>query len=320
MKSRIKRSSSGRSTANGAPCAPTRTPVAWRSTAMCRSSSISTARTCGPTSGSSNSNRMAGRRSSRVCRRMLSRPPANAGAIRTTTGRRCARPATPGGSDGLRRTFSLFDAVRIDHFRGFESAWEIDADEPTAIDGHWEPGPGRELFDTISASLGRLPIIVEDLGIITPEVRALRDSLGYPGMAVLQFAFGDDDTNPYLPHNQVQNQVVFTGTHDNDTTLGWYTHAPEWERDHVRRYLSIDGEDIVNDLIRCAYRSIADTALIPMQDVLQLGSEARTNVPGRPEGNWSWRFTWDQLDPGRPQWLADLARETGRSPVHGVAK
>ena len=212
----------------------------------------------------------------------------------------------------MRRTFSLFDCVRVDHFRGFESAWEIPAGSHDAVAGHWAAGPGRELFDAMSAALGRLPIIVEDLGLITPEVRALRDELGYPGMAVLQFAFGDDDSNPYLPHNHIQNEVVFTGTHDNDTTLGWYRSAPEWDRDHVRRYLSVSGDDIVNDLIRCAYHSVADTALIPMQDVLELGSEGRMNVPGSASGNWAWRFTWDQLSEGRARWLSDLAHETGR--------
>lgn len=214
--------------------------------------------------------------------------------------------------DRMRRTFSLFDAVRIDHFRGFESAWEIPAAAETAVVGHWEPGPGRSLFDALAGALGPLPIIVEDLGLITPAVRALRDELGYPGMAVLQFAFGDNDANPYLPHNQVANQVVFTGTHDNDTTLGWYEHAPESERDHVRRYLSVSGDDIVNDLVRSAYHSVAETALIPMQDVLELGSAARMNVPGASEGNWGWRFTWDQLAAGRSAWLSNLAAESGR--------
>lgn len=220
----------------------------------------------------------------------------------------------------MERTFSLFDAARIDHFRGFESAWEIPADAETAINGRWAPGPGRELFDALSGKLGRLPIIVEDLGLITYAVRSLRDELGYPGMAVLQFAFAEDDSNPYLPHNQVANQVVFTGTHDNDTSLGWYRSASEWERDHVRRYLSVDGEHIVSDLIRCAYNCISETALIPMQDVLELGTEARMNIPGNADGNWSWRFTWDQLQPGRTEWLAQLARDSGRSQEHGGAK
>lgn len=220
----------------------------------------------------------------------------------------------------MQRTFSLFDSVRIDHFRGFESAWEIPADEPTAVNGHWVPGPGREFFESLSAQLGPLPIIVEDLGLITPQVRALRDELGYPGMAVLQFAFGDTDDNPYLPHNQVKNQVVFTGTHDNDTTLGWYRNAEEWEKDRVRRYLSVDGSHIVDDLVSSAYHSVADTVLIPMQDVLKLGSEARMNVPGDPHGNWSWRFTWDQMPDGRTEWLASLAAETGRFPGPGGGK
>jgi 4-alpha-glucanotransferase len=222
--------------------------------------------------------------------------------------------------DRMKRTFTLFDGVRIDHFRGFESAWEIPASEPTAIKGHWQLGPGRNLFDALAESLGKLNIIVEDLGLITPKVRALREALGYPGMAVLQFAFGDDPKNPYLPHNHLKNQVVFTGTHDNDTTRGWYESASEMERDSVRRYLSISGDDIVDDLIRAAYESVADTALIPMQDVLELGTEARMNVPGQPEGNWSWRFTWDQLNDGRAAWLAGLARENSRIPAQGAAK
>ncbi len=220
----------------------------------------------------------------------------------------------------MQRTFSLFDAVRIDHFRGFESAWEIPAEAETAVDGHWEPGPGRALFDALADALGPLPIIVEDLGLITPRVRALRDALGYPGMAVLQFAFGDDDANPYLPHNQVRNEVVFTGTHDNDTTLGWYQKATEHEKDHVRRYLSVSGDDIVDDLVRSAYGSVADTVLIPMQDVLVLGSEARMNVPGASDGNWGWCFTWNQLRPGRAEWFAALAQETGRHAAVAAAK
>ncbi|MGE0598244.1 MAG: 4-alpha-glucanotransferase [Dehalococcoidia bacterium] len=220
----------------------------------------------------------------------------------------------------MRRTFALFDGVRIDHFRGFESAWEIPASEATAIKGHWEPGPGRALFEAMASAMGKLNIIVEDLGLITPEVRALRDALGYPGMAVLQFAFAGDSTNPYLPHNHIKNQVVFTGTHDNDTTLGWYEKATPAERHSVRNYLSVDGHDIVNDLIRAAYHSVANTAIIPMQDVLELDSEARMNVPGRAEGNWRWRFTWDQLEPDRTAWLANLAEESGRAPTHNGSK
>lgn len=220
----------------------------------------------------------------------------------------------------LQRTFELFDAARIDHFRGFESAWEIPAGGETASHGRWEPGPGRDLFEALERQLGRMPILVEDLGIITDEVRNLRNGLGYPGVAVLQFAFGDGDANPHLPHNHVANQVVFTGTHDNNTTRGWYEQSPEWVTDHVRRYLSVDGSNAVNDLIRCAYRSPAATAIVPMQDVLGLGSEARMNVPGTAKGNWEWRFTWDQLPAGRARWFADLAAESERNAVRAHAK
>ncbi len=214
----------------------------------------------------------------------------------------------------LRTTFERFDAVRIDHFRGFESAWEIPAREETAIHGRWVHGPGDRLFAAMEAELGELPIVVEDLGIITDEVRALRDRLGYPGMAVLQFAFEGGDDNPYLPRNQVENAVVFTGTHDNDTTLGWWESLPEWHRHNVRVELGIGGSDIVDDLIRTAYRGPARTAIIPMQDVLKLGSEARMNRPAVLDGNWGWRFEWDQIPPGRAAWLRDLAAATGRMP------
>ncbi|GIW13879.1 MAG: 4-alpha-glucanotransferase [Tepidiforma sp.] len=213
----------------------------------------------------------------------------------------------------FRRMLELFDAIRVDHFRGFVAAWHIPAAEPTAVNGRWVPGPGRELFDVLERELGRLPIIVEDLGIITDDVRALRDELGYPGMAVLQFAFGGDPNNPYLPRNQRENQVVYTGTHDNDTTLGWWSTLSEWERDNVRRELGIDGANIVDDMVRTAYESVAETAIIPMQDVLRLGSEHRMNFPGRAEGNWRWRFAWEQVQPDRLAWLAELAGRTGRA-------
>ncbi|WP_322818174.1 4-alpha-glucanotransferase [Tepidiforma sp.] len=214
--------------------------------------------------------------------------------------------------DRFRRALALFDAVRVDHFRGFVAAWHIPAHEPTAVRGSWFPGPGRDLFDALQRELGTLPIIVEDLGIITDDVRALRDELGYPGMAVLQFAFGGDPDNPYLPRNHRRNQVVYTGTHDNDTTLGWWQHLPEWERDNVRRELGIDGSHIVDDLISTALHSIAETAIVPMQDLLALDSEHRMNHPGRAEGNWTWRFAWEQVQPDRLAWFHDLAAETAR--------
>jgi len=219
--------------------------------------------------------------------------------------------------DRMQRTFGLFDVVRMDHFRGFAAAWEIPAAEPAAGSGHWVPGPGRALFDALEAALGKLPIVVEDLGVITDDVRELRESLGYPGMLVLQFAFGDDDHNPYLPWNHMPNSVVFTGTHDNNTTLGWWHDLPDWHRDRVRRALQVDGSHIVDDLARCAFSSVANTAIVPMQDILGLGGEHRMNYPGVPAGNWRWRFEWDQLLAGRVEWLAGLAHETGRVSAGG---
>ncbi|MDA8217437.1 MAG: 4-alpha-glucanotransferase, partial [Dehalococcoidales bacterium] len=154
--------------------------------------------------------------------------------------------------------------------------------------------------------LGQLPIVIEDLGLITEDVIALRKKLGYPGMKVLQFAFGEDKRNPYLPHNYRPNFVVYTGTHDNDTTWGWYTSSPEWMRDRVRRYLGRDGHDITWDLIRLAMQSVADTAVFPLQDVLNLGTEARMNFPGKAEGNWRWRVRGEQLRDDVAARLADL--------------
>lgn len=213
----------------------------------------------------------------------------------------------------LSRSFEMVDVVRLDHFRGFESAWEIPRDELTAENGAWSPGPGRALFESLEARFGKLPIIVEDLGVITPAVRALRDGMGYPGLAVLQFAFQDDWRNPYLPHNHVRELVAYTGTHDNDTALGWFRSLDDYGRGNVLRYLGRDGSDIVSDLVRLAYESVANLAIIPMQDVLQLGSEARMNRPGEREGNWTWRFQWDQIHPNRTAWLRDMAERYGRT-------
>ena len=199
----------------------------------------------------------------------------------------------------------FYDLIRVDHFRGFESYWEIPADEPTAVNGKWVKAKGREMFRAVRDALGEVPIIAEDLGVITPAVEALRDDAGFPGMKVLQFAFGGDYHDPYLPHMYTPNSVVYTGTHDNDTTKGWYEQAPEEERDFVRRYLARGDENIVWDLMRLALASTASTALVPLQDVLNLGSEARMNTPGVAAGNWSWRFGWEQL----PYWIAPQLRE-----------
>lgn len=195
----------------------------------------------------------------------------------------------------LRSTLEQVDIVRIDHFRGFAGYWEIPSDAPTAEQGRWVPGPGADLFNAIRSELGEgLPIIAEDLGLITPDVIALRDQFALPGMKVLQFAFSGPD-NPFLPHLYPQNCIAYTGTHDNDTTLGWYSAAPEVEKDLARRYLRVDGSDFAWDLIRAAWRSTAVFSLAPMQDFLSLGAEARMNYPSRLGGNWEWRFTADAL-------------------------
>ena len=195
----------------------------------------------------------------------------------------------------FRSTFELFDIVRIDHFRGFEGAWHVPVKALTAEDGVWVKGPGEKLFDALRKALGRLPIIAEDLGVITPEVLALRDRYNFPGMKILQFAFEKEPVN--LPHLHVKNGVVYTGTHDNDTTAGWYNSISESERHEMCAYLGCSGIDGVGDLIRAALMSVADTAIIPLQDILKLGSEARMNIPGTPFGNWEWRFSWDMLSP-----------------------
>lgn len=207
----------------------------------------------------------------------------------------------------LRALFKLVDVARIDHFRGFEAFWEIPAAEPTAVKGRWVKGPGLALFTALRQALGELPIIAEDLGIITPEVEALRDACGFPGMKVLQFAFGGDNTNLFLPHNHVTNAVVYTGTHDNDTTRGWYEATDERTRTHLRRYLATSGHEPHWDLVRAAMMSPAKLAIQPLQDVMGLGSEGRMNRPGLSAGNWDWRFAWDELPEGVALRLADYA-------------
>ncbi|NTV48702.1 MAG: 4-alpha-glucanotransferase [Geobacteraceae bacterium] len=204
--------------------------------------------------------------------------------------------------DRFRATCELFDLVRIDHFRGFEAAWHIPAHEKTAQKGAWIKGPGEKLFNALQIALGSLPIIAEDLGVITPEVLALRDRYDFPGMKILQFAFEKEPVN--LPHNHVKHAVVYTGTHDNDTTKGWYDSLSDVKRTVMNEYLGCSGDDSAGNLIRAALMSVANTAIIPFQDILKLGSEARMNIPGTPFGNWEWRFTWDML----PQDLAASVR------------
>ncbi len=206
----------------------------------------------------------------------------------------------------LRVTLKMVDILRIDHFRGFAGCWEIPAGNLTAEIGRWVKGPGADLFDAIRLGLGSdLPIIAEDLGVITPDVIALRERFSLPGMKVLQFGFSGPD-NAFLPHSYLPGCVVYTGTHDNDTARGWYESAPEFEKDFARRYLRVDGSDFSWDLIRAAWRSTAVFALAPLQDFLSLGTEARFNYPSRLGGNWEWRFTEAQLSPGLQAGIKDI--------------
>lgn len=223
----------------------------------------------------------------------------------------------------IRATLGMVDIVRLDHFRGFEKYWAVPAGEKTARNGSWENGPEAEFFEAIRRELGALPIIAEDLGMITSEVRRLRDRFGLPGMQILQFAFSPDPGADSLkPYSFVPNSVVYTGTHDNDTTCGWFAASSgstlddeqvNAERELMLRYIGTDGSEINWDLIRLALASVADMAIIPLQDLLGLGSEARMNKPARESGNWGWRFMAEQLTPVISQRLADLTETYGRN-------
>ncbi len=215
--------------------------------------------------------------------------------------------------DRMRRALALYDIIRLDHFRGFEAFWAIPAEDGTAIHGEWVKAPGTELFTALRNQLGELPLIAEDLGLITREVDALRDKFELPGMRVLQFGFSDRSAHDYLPHRYVTNTVVYTGTHDNDTTLGWWQHgATENERNAVYSYLNPAPDDVVWRLMRAASTSVADVCIFPVQDVLVLGSEGRMNTPATPENNWSWRMAPNALN-GQQAWgLAQLAELTDR--------
>jgi 4-alpha-glucanotransferase len=220
---------------------------------------------------------------------------------------------------------SLVDIVRLDHFRGFEAYWEVPGDEKTAVNGRWVKGPGAALFEALEHRLGKLPIVAEDLGVITPEVEALRERFGFPGMAILQFAFGPDPLSPgFIPYSFTRDLVVYTGTHDNDTTVGWWndggagnsTRSKEEvkrERGFVRRYFNSNGDDIHWVFIRGALSSVADVCITPLQDVLGLGSEARMNLPSRAKGNWQWRFRFDMLTEEVRERLKELTVIYGRS-------
>ncbi len=212
----------------------------------------------------------------------------------------------------LRHTIALVDIVRIDHFRGFAGYWEIPASEPTAINGRWVAGPGEKLFSAIQDALGTLPIIAEDLGVVTPDVVALLEQFNLPGMRVLQFAFGGGTDNPYLPHNFNNNTVVYGGTHDNDTAIGWFDSASQRERTFACKYLRADGREINWDLIHAASQSVADIAIHSFQDVLGLGFEHRMNLPGQSEGYWEWRFAWEQVGPEHAEKLYEISALHGR--------
>lgn len=213
----------------------------------------------------------------------------------------------------MQTQLSMFDWVRIDHFRGFEAYWEIPASEETAINGHWVEAPGDALFEALHEEFDPLPLVAEDLGTITAEVEALRKKYALPGMKILQFAFGGAADNPYLPHNQTRDSVVYTGTHDNDTTLGWYEALPEQTRGQVRDYLGHPGEDMPWPLIRSALASVACLAVIPMQDLLGLDGAHRMNTPGTQEGdNWRWRFQWEQVSEDLAPRLKHRVSQYGR--------
>jgi 4-alpha-glucanotransferase len=224
----------------------------------------------------------------------------------------------------LRSTLGLVDGVRLDHFRGFEACWEIPAAEATAIRGRWVKGPGASFFEAIRNALGELPMVAENLGVITPEVESLRERFDLPGMAILQFAFGaDPQADDFKPHNYPRNRAAYSGTHDNDTTVGWWTSTGSGdstrtgeqiaaERGLTLRYLGTDGREIHWDFIRALMASVADTVIFPMQDVLGLGSGARMNLPGRPSGNWRWRMRAGAMDAAVCRRLRDLAETFGR--------
>jgi 4-alpha-glucanotransferase len=218
--------------------------------------------------------------------------------------------------DRLRALLNHVDVIRLDHFRGFAAAWHVPAGASTAQSGQWMPGPGASFFEAVQSELGQLPFIAEDLGLITPDVRALRDQFRVPGTRVLQFAFDGQTDNPYLPRNFVSNTVVYTGTHDNSTTRQWYEELPDYQRQNFWNYLQRApdrSDEAAAELMRLAWSSPAALAMAPLQDLLNLGSEARMNVPGRADGNWRWRVREDMLSSDAFQWLQQLTVSSNRS-------
>ncbi len=209
--------------------------------------------------------------------------------------------------------YKLYDVVRIDHFRGFDEYYNIPFGDTTAEFGRWEKGPGYDLFKVMKKKIGNKPVIAEDLGFLTPTVNQLLKKSSYPGMKVLQFAFDSREESDYLPHNYTANSVVYTGTHDNDTTVGWYQTISRRDRSFARKYLNIKtGRELEWNFIRAALGSVSDTAVIPMQDYLGLGSEARINVPSTLGTNWKWRMTKGQIPEGLAEKIYDLCKLYGR--------
>jgi 4-alpha-glucanotransferase len=215
--------------------------------------------------------------------------------------------------DRISTSLFLYDIIRIDHFRGFAAYWAVPYGDRTAIHGQWIPCPGNDFFEAMKNEFGELPIIAEDLGVITPDVEELRDNFGFPGMKILQFAFDSSEANDYLPHNYIKNCIVYTGTHDNDTVTGWFNSAAEEDRKLVTDYLNSGGDDIHWKFVRLAWASVAYTAIVPMQDLLGLGTEARMNLPGTTQNNWQWRARSSDFSAELAGRLAQLTQLYGRT-------
>jgi 4-alpha-glucanotransferase len=216
----------------------------------------------------------------------------------------------------IRRMLELADVFRIDHFRGFAGYWEVPATCPTAMEGQWVPGPGKALFEAIERALGKLPIVAEDLGLITPDVIELRDAFGFPGMRIVQFGFSSDANDPFLPHNYVRETVAYTGTHDNHTVVGWWDTTAPRERQYAARYLGATRTDIHWAMIRAAWNSVANLAIAQFQDVLGLDGKHRMNLPGTTFNNWVWRFDWPMVTDAAREQLAHVTAGSRRAPFH----
>jgi 4-alpha-glucanotransferase len=213
----------------------------------------------------------------------------------------------------LKNHLALFDLVRIDHFRGLEAVWVIDASEETAEQGVWQKVPGKQLLQYLQDEMGNVPLVAEDLGIITPEVNALREQFHLPGMSVLQFSFDGFEDNPHKPQNIGHDRIVYTGTHDNDTTEGWFQSLDAETRAFVLQRLNIEDPVLITDsMIKTAFGTEAQLAIIPLQDFLGLGSDARMNIPGTLDGNWQWQFSWDQISPELAEKIRQQIKKTGR--------